>query len=204
MSWFDALSSGFARLIPTKRTRIISRLTALNPFVQNGDMIDSVVSDRLANAENRINAAINEKLRNRGVRDVQWRVRDKMQSQINDYVDAVIDGTPGLDLPGLDIGLNPFVIARIQARILVFEQSVLLNVRRKFVPEKDFVEYAISQGINEVDSMIDAAINRKLSSRNASLEMRRILEEKVDAMLEPTVDRIVAAIQATPDINLPI
>lgn len=204
MSLFDSLSGAWNSLLNTNKVRALTKIEAMNPFVQSDPMIESIVDQKLADAEWRITYAIEKKLRDRGISDMQTRVASKMQQQVDAAVSDLMDGTPGLDLDQYNVGLNPKVLARIQERLAYFELSLTSRIAARFVPKKDYMQQLIGQTAQSLDSMISSAINKKLLTRNASLAVREKIEAQVDAMIDPVVDRIVASIEALPDIQTPL
>jgi len=204
MSLFDTLKSSWDTLVGNNRGRALAQLYSLNPFVQNDTMIESIVDNKLSDAEWRITLAIERKLRDRGISDMQTRVSNRMQDQVDDAVSAWLDGVPGLDLDQYNVGLNPKVLARITERLAFFELGLVQRIMSRFVPQKNYMEQLIGSNAQNIDSMIANAINKKLSSRNASLAVREAIEAQVDALIEPVVDRIVAQIDALPEIRTPL
>lgn len=204
MSLFDTLKSSWDTLVGSNRGRALAQLQSVNPFVQNDTMIENIVDNKLSDAEWRITLAIERKLRDRGISDMQTRVANRMQDQVDDAVSDWLDGVPGLDLDQYNVGLNPKVLARITERLAFFELGLVQRIMSRFVPQKNYMEQLIGSNAQNIDSMIANAINKKLSSRNASLAVREAIEAQVDALIEPVVDRIVAQIDALPDIRTPL
>lgn len=204
MSLFDTLKSSWDVLVGNNKGRALAQLQSLNPFVQNDTMIESIVDNKLSDAEWRITLAIERKLRDRGISDMQTRVANRMQTQVDDAVSAWLDGTPGLDLDQYNVGLNPKVLARITERLAYFELGLVQRIMSRFVPQKNYMERLIGSNAQNIDSMIANAINKKLSSRNASIAVREAIEAQVDALIEPVVDRIVMQIDALPEIRTPL
>jgi hypothetical protein len=204
MSLFDTLKSSWDVLVGNNKGRALAQLQSLNPFVQNDTMIESIVDNKLSDAEWRITLAIERKLRDRGISDMQTRVANRMQDQVDAAVSAWLDGTPGLDLDQYNVGLNPKVLARITERLAYFELGLVQRIMSRFVPQKNYMERLIGSNAQNIDSMIATAINKKLNSRNASLAVREAIEAQVDALIEPVVDRIVAQIDALPEIRTPL
>lgn len=204
MSLFDTLKSSWDVLVGNNKGRALAQLQSLNPFVQNDTMIESIVDNKLSDAEWRITLAIERKLRDRGISDMQTRVSNRMQDQVDDAVSAWLDGVPGLDLDQYNVGLNPKVLARITERLAYFELGLVQRIMSRFVPQKNYMEQLIGRNAQNIDSMIANAINKKLNSRNASLAVREAIEAQVDALIEPVVDRIVAQIDALPEVRTPL
>lgn len=204
MSLFDTLKSSWDTLVGSNRGRALAQLQSVNPFVQNDTMIENIVDNKLSDAEWRITLAIERKLRDRGISDMQTRVANRMQDQVDDAVSDWLDGVPGLDLDQYNVGLNPKVLARITERLAFFELGLVQRIMSRFVPQKNYMEQLIGSNAQNIDSMIANAINKKLSSRNASLAVREAIEAQVDALIEPVVDRIVAQIDALPEIRTPL
>lgn len=204
MSLFDTLKSSWDVLVGNNKGRALAQLQSLNPFVQNDTMIENIVDNKLSDAEWRITLAIERKLRDRGISDMQTRVSNRMQDQVDDAVSAWLDGVPGLDLDQYNVGLNPKVLARITERLAYFELGLVQRITSRFVPQKSYMEQLIGSNAQNIDSMIANAINKKLSSRNASLAVREAIEAQVDALIEPVVDRIVAQIDALPEVRTPL
>lgn len=136
MSLFDSLSGAWNSLLGTNKHRAITKIEAMNPFVQSDPMIESIVDQKLADAEWKITYAIEKKLRDKGISDMQTRVASKMQDQVDAAVSDLMDGTPGLDLDQYNVGLNPKVLARIQERLAYFELSLTSRIASRFVPKK--------------------------------------------------------------------
>lgn len=204
MSLFDTLKSSWDVLVGNNKGRALAQLQSLNPFVQNDTMIENIVDNKLSDAEWRITLAIERKLRDRGISDMQTRVSNRMQDQVDDAVSAWLDGVPGLDLDQYNVGLNPKVLARITERLAYFELGLVQRIMSRFVPQKNYMEQLIGRNAQNIDSMIANAINKKLNSRNASLAVREAIEAQVDALIEPVVDRIVAQIDALPEVRTPL